>query len=385
MRKNIFGARGLIKLLAVLGLVVFLFLGYVGFTLATNYNNLGNLVRVITLIKTHYLHTVDTDSMVEGAVKGLVESLDDPYSTYLEPQTFKQLTEQIHGSFGGLGILVGIEDEYLKVVRPYEGTPAERAGILEGDIITHIDNKDVKGVGLDTAISLMRGPVGTKVKLTIQRDHVPQPLEFTLVREEIRLPTVEGKVLPENKDIGYILLAQFTENTPVELSETLDKLKKQKIKGLILDLRNNPGGELQAAVRVADQFIAEGPIVHIDYKTGRDQTFKADKLSLNLPLVVLQNEHTASAAEILAGAIKDHGVGKLVGTTTFGKGVVQTLFPLDNGAGLKLTTARYLTPNRYDINKRGIQPDVKVQMPENAASDVQLEKAVEIIEKQIAG
>ena len=340
MRRNILASRSLVKLLVVLGLIVLLFFGGISYIAAANYNNVGNLVKVITLIRTQYLYGIDTEKMVEGAMKGLVESLDDPYSTYLDAETFRQLNEQIHGSFGGLGILVGVEDEYLTVVRPYEGTPADKAGILAGDIITHIDGKDVKGAGLDTAISLMRGPVGTKIKLTVQREKQPAPLEFTLVREEISVPTVEGRVLP-GKEIGYVVLSQFTENTPNELKETLNELKEQHIKGLILDLRNNPGGELNSAAMVADEFIAEGPIVHIDYKVGKDQTFTATEPALGVPLVVLQNKYTASAAEILAGAIKDHNLGKLVGTTTFGKGVVQTLFPLDNGAGLKLTTARY--------------------------------------------
>lgn len=384
MRRSILASRTLVKLLVILGLIVFLFFGGISYIAATNYNNVGNLVKVITLIRTQYLYSMDAEKMVEGALKGMVEALDDPYSTYLDAETFRQLNEQIHGSFGGLGILVGVKDEYLTVVRPYEGTPADKAGILAGDIITHIDGKDVKGAGLDTAISLMRGPVGTKIKLTVQREKQPEPLEFTLVREEISVPTVEGKVLP-GKEIGYVILSQFTENTPNELRKTLDELKKQHIKGLILDLRNNPGGELNSAAKVADEFIAEGPIVHIDYKVGKDQTFTATKPTLGVPLVVLQNEHTASAAEILAGAIKDHNLGKLVGTTTFGKGVVQTLFPLDNGAGLKLTTARYLTPDRHDINKRGIEPDVKIEMPEDAAEDIQMEKAIEIMDKLIAG
>ncbi len=384
MRRSILASRTLVKLLVILGLIVFLFFGGISYIAATNYNNVGNLVKVITLIRTQYLYSMDAEKMVEGALKGMVEALDDPYSTYLDAETFRQLNEQIHGSFGGLGILVGVKDEYLTVVRPYEGTPADKAGIMAGDIITHIDGKDVKGAGLDTAISLMRGPVGTKIKLTVQREKQPEPLEFTLVREEISVPTVEGKVLP-GKEIGYVILSQFTENTPNELRKTLDELKKQHIKGLILDLRNNPGGELNSAAKVADEFIAEGPIVHIDYKVGKDQTFTATKPTLGVPLVVLQNEHTASAAEILAGAIKDHNLGKLVGTTTFGKGVVQTLFPLDNGAGLKLTTARYLTPDRHDINKRGIEPDVKIEMPEDAAEDIQMEKAIEIMDKLIAG
>lgn len=377
-----FRSRALKKVLAAALVVAFLLASAAGFILLTNYNNLGNLFKVISLVRTQYLYNVTAGEMVEGAIRGMVESLDDPYSAYLDPETYKKLNEQIHGSFGGLGILVGLEDEYLTVVRPYEGTPAYKAGIKAGDKITQIDGKDARGIDLDTAINLMRGPVGTEISLTILRGE--EEKDFTLVREEIRVPTVEGKVL-ENTEIGYIIITQFNDNTPDELEKKLKKLQEKNIKGLILDLRNNPGGELRSAAWVADQFVAEGPIVHIDYKAGSDYTFEAHEPGLNIPLVVLQNQHTASAAEILAGAIKDHQLGTLVGTTTFGKGVVQTVFPLDNGAGLKLTTARYLTPDKKDINKKGIKPDVNVEQPLDAVRDIQLQKAVEILEEQLKG
>ncbi|MBM7853663.1 carboxyl-terminal processing protease [Desulfohalotomaculum tongense] len=371
------------RILIAVGLVTCLLVAAAGYTVLSNYKDLGNLVRVISLIRTQYLETVTTEQMVEGAIRGVVESLDDPYSTYLDPETFKKLNEQIHGSFGGLGILVGIEGDYLTVVRPYEGTPAYKAGIKAGDKIIEIDQKDAKGIDLDTAIDLMRGPVGTAVSLTVLRNG--EQKEFNnLIREEIRVPTVEGKVLA-GTEIGYIVLSSFNDNTPNELSDTLQELKSKNIKALILDLRNNPGGELRSAVKVADQFLFQGPIVHIDYKAGEDYTFEAHKPGLNLPLVVLQNQHTASAAEILAGAIKDHHLGTLVGTTSFGKGVVQTVFPLDNGAGIKLTTARYLTPDKHDINKKGIEPDITVEQPRGAAKDLQLQKALDLMKEQLAG
>lgn len=362
------------------GVIVFLFVAVTGYTLFSNYNGLGNFVKVVSLIRTQYLHDVTTEQMVEGAIKGVVESLDDPYSNYLDQETFKKLTEQIHGSFGGLGILVGVEDEYLSVVRPYEDTPADKGGIKAGDKIVKINAEDVVGIDLDAAINMLRGPVGSEVTLTVLRDD--QELEKKLVREEIKVPTVQGEMVPDT-EIGYILITQFTENTADELSEELNKLRQKNIKGLILDLRNNPGGELISATRVADEFLSEGPIVHIDYKSGDDRTYNATKPALNLPLVVLINEHSASASEILAGAIKDHEVGTLVGTTSFGKGVVQIVFPLDNGAGLKLTTARYLTPDKHDINKKGIKPDVVVKLPKDSKEDIQLEKAVEVLKKQI--
>ncbi|MCD5406525.1 MAG: S41 family peptidase [Desulfotomaculum sp.] len=370
----------------VVGLASFLMMVTIGFMVFFNYSGLGNLVKTIVLIKTQYLYSDDlvANEMVEGAIKGLVESLEDPYSVFLQPEIFKQLNEQIHGSFGGLGILVSMENEYIVVVRPFEGTPAAKVGLKTGDIITKIDAEDVKGMNLELAVKKMRGPVGAEISLTVSRPGEPEVLNFNLVREEIRVPTVEGRML-NNRKIGYITLMKFTENTPVELAEILETLKNQEVQGLILDLRNNPGGELMSAVRVVDKFISEGAIVHIDCKLGNDHTYTAEEPALDLPLVVLQNSRTTSAAEILAGAIKDHNRGQLVGTTSFGKGVVQTVFQLDGGAGLKLTTARYLTPDKHDINKLGIEPDVYVEQPVDVDEDIQLQKALEIIENQVRG
>lgn len=371
------------SVLAVLIVVVFLAGGSL---LAANYQHLGNLVKVVTLIRTQYLQPVDTTQLVDGAIKGLVGSLNDPYSVYLEPKTYAQLQEQIKGSFGGLGILVGVKDQYLTVVRAYQGTPAAKAGITAGDIISKIDDRDAKGIDLEAAISLMRGEVGSKVTLTLSRKDSDEPRQFTreLIREEISVPTVESQVLP-NSAIGYAVISQFTEHTSNEMKENLAKLQNEQVKGLILDLRDNPGGELLAAVNVAKNFVPKGPVVFIDYRFGRDQEFTSEGRTAQLPMVVLINGGSASAAEILAGAIKDTGAGTLVGTKTFGKGIVQTVFPLSNGAGLKLTTARYLTPNRNDIHEKGIQPDVLVEPEENSVVDVQFDRAVELMKQKIAG
>ncbi|OPY58076.1 MAG: Carboxy-terminal processing protease CtpB precursor [Pelotomaculum sp. PtaU1.Bin035] len=368
------------SVLAVLLFVVFL---AVGGLLASNYRHFGNLFKVIALVRTQYLHPVSSTQLVDGAIKGLVNSLNDPYSVYLDPKTFSQLQEQIKGSFGGLGILVGVKDQYLTVVRTYQGTPAARAGIKEGDVIAKIDDRDAKGIDLETAINLMRGPVGSKVNLTANRQGTSEQLQFSLVREQISVPTVDGRTIPDT-GIGYIIISQFTERTADEMNETLGRLKSEHVKGIILDLRDNPGGELTAAVNVAKNFIPEGPVVYIDYRVGREQVFQSEGRTLQLPLVVLINEGSASAAEILAGAVKDTGAGTLVGTKTFGKGIVQTVFPLDGGAGLKLTTARYLTPAKNDIHEKGIQPDVQVQSPEDRTQDVQLERAEEIMKQKIA-
>lgn len=372
------------KWLSVLAVLLFVFFLVAGGLLASNYKHFGNLIKVISLVRTQYLHPVNSTQLVDGAIKGLVNSLNDPYSVYLEPKTFSQLQEQIKGSFGGLGILVGVKEQYLTVVRAYQGTPAAKAGITAGDIIARIDDRDARGIDLETAITLMRGPVGSKINLTINRQGVPEPLQRTLIREEISVPTVEGRVLP-NTGIGHIVIGQFTERTAEDMREALAKLQGEHVKGIILDLRDNPGGELTAAVNVAKNFIPKGPIVYIDYRSGKDQAFHSEGRTIQLPLVVLINGGSASAAEILAGAVKDTGAGTLVGAKTFGKGIVQTVFPLDNGAGLKLTTARYLTPNKNDIHEKGIEPDVPVQPLEDRSRDVQFERAVDIMKQKIAG
>lgn len=354
-----------------------------GGMLAANYKHFGNLAKVVSLVKTQYLHPVDPTTMVDGAAKGIVNSLNDPYSVYLDANTFSALQEQIKGSFGGLGILVGLKDKRLTVVRTYQGTPAARAGVQASDVIVQIDERDATDIDLETAIGLMRGPVGSEINLIVSRNGSDEPLPITMFREEISVPTVEGRVLPDSA-IGYVAISQFTERTPKEMKETLNKLTGEAVKGLVLDLRDNPGGELLAAVEVAKNFIPRGPIVFIDYRNGKDQEYKSEGENLQLPLVVLMNGNSASASEILAGAVKDTGAGTLVGTKTFGKGIVQTVFPLENGAGLKLTTARYLTPAKNDIHEKGIQPDVTVSLKDRTR-DTQLEQAVAIMKQKLAG
>jgi len=374
----------LYTLLAVFGIVYFLSLGVLTYMIASNYNGIGNLVKAFILIKGQYLYSEDITlkQLIEGSIEGMVGSLDDPYSAYLSPEMLDQLNEQIQGSFGGLGILVSKKDEYIEVVRPIKNTPAYRAGLKAGDLITHIDDQDVKDMNLDMAVKLMRGPVGTKISLTVMRPGENKTFTVEITREEIKVPSVDGHMI-EGEDIGYIALMKFNVNTPEEIRNTLNDLLEQGAKAIILDLRNNPGGEFLSGIEVADEFLSEGAIVHIDHKLGKDETYWAEPPAIDVPLVVVQNERTISAAEILAGAIKDNERGILVGTNTFGKGLVQTVFQLGDGAGLKLTTARYLTPDRHDINEKGISPDVYVEQPLDSAEDLQLSKAIEIIKTKI--
>lgn len=363
--------------------------GLITSALITDYYNLGTLTRVISLVDSYYLERVNASDMINGAIKGIVDSLGDPYSVYMPPKTYKELKEQVQGSFGGLGILVSPSQEHLTIVRPIKDTPAYKAGIKAGDLIFKINGKDTKGMDMDTAVNLMRGKVGTEVTITVYRKSDKKLHDFKITREVIKVPTVEGKMIPGTQ-IAYISIVQFTLNTGEELDKTLKDLgiplndpEKSKAKGIILDLRGNPGGELEAAVHVADLFVPEGPIVTIDYRAQNEEVYRADNKYVNLPLVVLVDGNSASASEIVSGAIKDTKAGTLVGTKTFGKGVVQSLYELQNDAGLKLTTGKYLTPLKHDINKKGIQPDVKVEQPEQAEKDVQLEKAIEVVKSKM--
>jgi len=382
--RNPYGRRsGRVKtFFTIVAILVFAGILFAGGIMATNYKHAGNLIKVYSLVKSQYLEEVSTTKLVDGAISGMVESLEDPYSAYLDAETYSHLQEQIRGTFGGLGILVGIADDYLTVVRAYEGTPAHEEGIRAGDKIEAIDGKDARGMDLETAVGIMRGPVGTKIELSLLREGREEPLKVTLTRREISVPTVEGRIIEDTK-IAHVGIAQFNEKTPGELESTLGNLKEQGMQALILDLRNNPGGELVAAKEVADKFIPGGPVVTVDYRVGKDYTYEADDNYLDIPLVVLVNGNSASASEIVAGAIKDTGVGKLLGTTTFGKGIVQTVFPLDNGAALKLTTARYLTPEGHNIHGKGIAPDIKVSQGSLEGEDLQLRKAVELLEGSV--
>jgi len=377
--------RVLIGFFGVLLVLAALAGGLIAGVLITDYNNLGTLIRVISLIDNNHIDKSNRSDMINGAIEGIVRSLGDPYSVYMSPKMYKDLTEQVQGSFGGVGIEVEKDKEHLYVLKPINGTPAFKAGLRTGDIILKIDGKSTQDMNIYVAKNRIRGPLGTSVTLTVFRNSDEKIYEYRLKREVINVPTVEGKIL-RGTNIAHISIGQFNANTDVELENVLRELgipmndpERSKVKGIILDLRDNPGGELEAAVHVADFFVPEGSIVSIEYRTEGEEIYRSDKRFINLPLVVLVNGNSASASEIVSGAIKDTKAGILVGTKTFGKGVVQSLYQLQNGAGLKLTIGRYLTPLKHDINNKGIEPDVKVKLPNNATKDIQLDKAIEIL------
>ncbi|HHX35198.1 MAG TPA: S41 family peptidase [Gammaproteobacteria bacterium] len=327
-------------------------------------NDLRTFAEVLERIKTAYVEPIDDKTLFENAIKGMLSNLD-PHSSYLEPEAFRELQESTSGEFGGLGIEVGVEDGILQVIAPIDDSPAAEAGLEAQDLIIKIDDQPTKGLSLMKAVEKMRGKPGTSIRLTIVRDG-RKPFEVTLKRAVIKSRSVKGQLLENN--YGFIRISQFQVNTGAEVEKALTSLKKdnkgQALQGLVLDLRNNPGGVLQAAVEVTDQFISSGLIV---YTKGRlanaELRFSATpaNASANVPLVVLINGGSASASEIVAGALQDHKRAVVMGTDSFGKGSVQTVLPLNNDRALKLTTALYYTPKGRSIQAQGIVPDITVE------------------------
>jgi carboxyl-terminal processing protease len=365
----------------------------VGGIVITNVDNIGRLVHVVQLIHSDYLEKVSTDQLVEGATKGIVDILGDPYSTYMNAKENQELFQVLEGKFGGVGIVLSLKDpKKLVVLRPIKNSPAGKAGILPGDVVSKINDADTAGMDQDKAVGLMRGDPGTKVVLALYRESTNKTYTVSLTRENITVPTVDGEALPGHPDMAYISISQFSSDTGTELKDTLNNINIKNFKGLILDLRYNHGGELNSAVQVASYFVPTGPVVYIVDKQGNVDTKMATGTYLGMPLVVLVNEESASAAEIVSGAIKDEKTGTLVGVKTFGKGIVQTIFPLDSGTSVKLTTAKYLTPNKLSIHKIGIEPDVKVELgkgqqatisPTDTNFDPQLAKAIQTLQGKL--
>ncbi len=333
-------------------------------------------------IKSDYVGGTEDKELLNNAIKGMLSGLD-PHSSYLEPDAYTDLKESTTGEFGGLGIEVGMAEGFVKIISPIDDTPAKRAGIMAGDIILRIDDTPIKNVALNDAVKLMRGKPGSKILLTIMREGRETPLKIEIIRDIIKVASVKGKMLESG--FGYVRITQFQSKTGEDLVKFISKLKKENegsLKGLILDLRNNPGGVLGAAVSVSDAFLESGLVVYTQGRSDdsrHDFTATPTDVLKGAPLVVLVNGGSASASEIVAGALQDHKRAIIMGTKTFGKGSVQTILPMDNGAALKLTTARYFTPDGRSIQAEGIEPDIPLErITVTAAAPVVFERVKEV-------
>jgi len=339
---------------------------------------------VFEKIKNDYVETRTDKQLIEYAIGGMLSSLD-PHSAFLNEEAFTELQVGTSGQFGGLGIEISMEDGFVKVITPIDDTPAQRAGMKSGDLIIRLDDKTVKGMSLSDAVKVMRGEPGSDIVLTIVREGADRPLKITITRAIIKVTSVKSRSL--DKGYGYVRITQFQSRTGDNLAEAISKLKDENdgLKGLVLDLRNNPGGVLNAAVAVSDAFIDKGLIVYTEGRTSdSDNKFHATSGDLikGAPLIVLVNGGSASASEIVAGALQDHQRAVILGTQSFGKGSVQTILPMNNGTAVKITTARYYTPNGRSIQAEGIVPDIKVEPLKIAHTEKQLER---IKEADLAG
>ena len=328
------------------------------------YDQLNLFSEALDIIQKNYVEEPGSEELVRGAIKGMLTSLD-PHSTFMTPDMYKEMQIDTKGEFQGIGITIGIRDGILTVIAPIDDTPAFRAGILAGDKIVMIEDTPTKDISLMEAVKLMRGPKGTKVTISIVREGEPDPIKFTITRDIIPLHSVKVKEI--DPGIGYVRITQFQQNTSTDFANALKKVRKEKgsaFKGLVLDLRNNPGGLLNSAVEVADIFIESGPIVTTKGRlVSQNTSFPARSKGTEpeYPIVVLVNGGSASASEIVAGALQDYRKAIIIGTTTFGKGSVQTIYRLGDGSGMRLTTARYFTPSGRSIQATGIEPDIIVR------------------------
>lgn len=345
---------------------------------------------LMQVIDYYYLYDYDKDEMVDAIYKAVMSSLGDPYTVYYTADEFNAFMESSSGSYCGIGVVVqqNMQTGLVTAVRPYEDCPGYEAGIRPGDLILAVDGTEITGMDLNTAVALIKGEEGTSVTITLQRDEEVFDVEVT--RRQIDVKTVNYRMMDDN--IGYIQIEEFDEVTSDQFSQALDSLIEQGMEALVIDIRNNPGGILDTVVAMLDELLPEGTIVSVKDRNGTAQEYTSDAdTKLTVPLTVLINGNSASASEIFAGAIKDYGVGTLVGTTTYGKGIVQTAFSLSDGTGVKITIEDYYLPSGKSIHKVGVDPDVEIDLPEELKTyvtipedeDVQLQKAIEILKEQL--
>ena len=344
------------------------------------------------LVDNYYLEGVDPKVYADGIYKGFIGSLNDPYSTYYTAEEYKALMESSSGVYRGIGATVSqnVKTGVITIVKPFKTGPAYEAGLLPGDIIYMVEGEEVTGVDLTEVVSKMKGEEGTKVRISILREGETKPMEFTITRRQIEVPTIDYQMLEDN--IGYIEISEFDEITVSQFKEAVDKLEAKGMKGLVIDVRNNPGGLLEAVCKMLDRLLPKGLLVYTEDKYGNRVEEKAeDSQKLKVPLAVIINGNSASASEIFAGAVQDYGIGTIVGTTSFGKGIVQKVIPLTDGTAVKLTISKYFTPKGRNIHGTGITPDVEVELNEELLKEIeippekdnQLQKAIEVVKEKI--
>ena len=372
--------------------IIFLIILFLNLNFTYSYSNnelyekIDLFGEVLEKIKKDYVDDVNQSKMMDSAINGVLQSLD-PYSAYMSPELFKEMQTDTRGEFGGLGIEIGMESGVVKVISPIDDTPAAKAGIKAGDYIVKIGNDQVQGKSLMEAVKLMRGPVGTSIKLTVRRKNVKKPLEFKIIRKVIEIKSVSSEILGKNKNLGYIRLKSFNENSDKQFLDSIKQFEKNlKIEGYILDLRNNPGGLLTQAINITDFFLNDGEIVSTKgRKASETRKFfskKGDQIN-GKPIIVLINNGSASASEILAGALKDHKRAIILGENSYGKGSVQSIIPLGNGGGMRLTISKYYLPSGDSISEVGVTPDIVVEeigddFKINSKNDNQLNYALKL-------
>lgn len=347
-----------------------------------NVAQVARLVTTVRFVEAKYVDDVPLGDLVDGAIDGMVKSLGDKHSAYMDNEAFTRMMQQTEGSFGGIGVVMGFpEPGVCEIMSVMENTPSAEQGLLVKDRIVKIDGTEVTSLQPEEMANMIRGQEGTQVTLTIQREG-QENFDVILTRANIKLDTAKG-IMVENTRIGYIRIASFSENTGKEFTKELDALKEQGMEGLIVDLRANPGGLITSCVEISNQLVPAGEVVSMIDRDGTKSVFESELSSRDYPLVVLIDGNSASASEILAGAVQDRQCGTIVGTKSFGKGSVQTIMPLTHGDGMKLTVARYYTPSGRSIDGTGVEPDVVVELPADATEDVQLLKAIEVMKEKL--
>ena len=381
---GVIGCAVISSMMTIAGLCILLGLDSKSFV------NVGRLIGAMNFIESHYVQEVDKDKLIDGAIGGMVHSLGDPHSIYLEPKLYSQLKADTTGSFGGIGVYMGFKEGGVFVLSVIPDSPGEKSGLMAGDSILSVNGQPVSEIEPSEVALKIRGDVGSNVELLIHREGDEDKI-YTITREVIKVQTVSGKMLDDK--LGYIRISNFSENTAEEFKSVINNLEQNNMKGFILDLRQNPGGVITSCVDIAKQIVPAGTIVSVVQRDGTKEVFKSELKQAKYPIVVLLDHNSASASELLSGALQDTKAALIVGERSYGKGSVQTVIPMFQNDGLKLTIAKYYTPSGRSIDGTGIEPDVEVKLDKpmmiprepdtNSAEDLQLTKAKEILTEQV--